>query len=307
MFEEQIKQAISEQKKCQICGNKSKVSLSAEHQQIDVSQHQGIVQYQAEELVITVKAGTRLKTIQQALAENNQSLPFEPPDYGDSTIGGTYALALSGSAQAFTGRLRDHVLGVELINGRGEYLRFGGQMMKNVAGYDVSRLLVGSKGALAVIAQISFKVLPIKTQQTYRLMIDEAEAIQLMNQWAGKNLPLSACAYMNGTFYYRLAGLHTKQSAEPLDDEIWQQLNPFKPKVADGLSLWRLSVDSAHPPIPNTIAVDCCGMRRWIVAKDKPKGRFVEAWNFSQMVKEQGNKAYFNKVKTIFDPHFIFI
>ena len=304
MFSEQIKQAIIDQKKCQICANQSKIIHDPQFELIDLSQYQGIIQYQPEELVITVKAGTTLAEINHVLAKNNQYLPFEPPDYGHSTIGGSYALALSGAAKPFRGSLRDHVLGVKIIDGKGQTLTFGGQMMKNVAGYDVSRLLVGSKGMLAVISDISFKILPLETTQTYALEIAELEAIQLMNQWAGSQRPLTACAYFDGLFYYRLAGIHSPQTANPVDATIWQKLHPFK--MNNPANLWRVDMNSSHPPLDNTLAIDWCGARRWITSVDKPLFDFVQSANFQQSIKEQTHPKFFNQLKDIFDPHHLF-
>ncbi|RLA02637.1 MAG: glycolate oxidase subunit GlcE, partial [Gammaproteobacteria bacterium] len=148
---QQIKQASIDQQSIQITGNQSKVTLSHDPQnqqkvqQLDVSNYQGIVDYEPSELVVTVKAGTLLSELKSALAKRHQMLAFEPPDYGNSTIGGTFAVALSGPSRAFRGPLRDYVLGTEIIDGQGRLLKFGGKMIKNVAGYDVSRMLVGSK------------------------------------------------------------------------------------------------------------------------------------------------------------------
>ena len=305
MFREQIKQAISEKKYLQICGQQSKVKFNPEFEYCNVSEYQGIIDYQPAELVITVKAGTPLSEINAVLAENNQYLPFEPPDYGNSSIGGSYACGLSGSSQPFQGGLRDYVLGIVIYNGKGERLTFGGQMMKNVAGFDVSRLLVGSKGEFALIAEISFKVLPFAPQQTYALDLPEAEAIQLMNQWAGTNRPLSACGYFNDTFYYRLSGSHQAQTALPVDNQIWQTLNPFRCSLAPNETLWRLSVDSTEAPIENTIAIDWRGVRRWVKAVEAPPFRFISAWQGVQAQTPPLNDLA-KKLKPVFDPYSIF-
>ncbi|MDQ7091444.1 MAG: FAD-binding protein [Methylococcales bacterium] len=264
----QIKEANVRSQRLSICGMQSKQSCS--NQPLSLMDYQGIIHYQPDELVITVKAGTPLNELKCILAENKQMLAFSPPDYGHSTLGGTYACALTGSSQPFKGSLRDYVLGVKIINGLGDVLSFGGELMKNVAGYDVSRLLVGSRGQLAVIAEISLKVLPITTETTYVVDIAENEAIQLMNQWAGSALPLSACAYYQQQFFYRLSRHHSKQPHTVVDEKIWEILNPFKPHLNADQSLWRVTVESTMPAIKNTQAIDWCGRRRWIIANEHP-------------------------------------
>lgn len=147
---EQIQQRIKDCEQLQIVGNSSQTKTHHTNT-LDMSAYNGIIEYHPEELVITVKAGTSIQTIEQILATHDQALPFFISNT-DATIGGAYAV---GGAD-----LRDAVLGIKLVDGQGRLLTFGGQVMKNVAGYDVARLLVGSKGQLAVICEISFKVLP---------------------------------------------------------------------------------------------------------------------------------------------------
>ncbi len=304
LLSEQIKDS---KEPLQIVGRESKLKTST-NKKLSIADYQGIVSYQASELVITVKAGTSLQELQQVLASKNQMLSFEPPDYGNSSIGGTYACALSGSAQAFRGSLRDFVLGIKIINGEGKILSFGGQMMKNVAGYDVARLLVGSKGSLAVVAEISFKVLPQVTETTYSIEMLEEDAIILMNKWAATALPLSACAYYQGRFYYRLFGKHDKQAAEEVDNKIWQTLNPFE--TTEKQFLWRASVPSTSSKIANTVAIDCCGNRRWIVSEHKPNLAYVEKWQkglaISKSPKQPAQIKIEQGLKKVFDPHGIY-
>jgi glycolate oxidase FAD binding subunit len=303
LLSEQIKDS---KEPLEIVGRESK--LTNTNKKLSIADYQGIVSYQASELVITVKAGTSLQELQQVLASKNQMLSFEPPDYGNSSIGGTYACALSGSAQAFRGSLRDFVLGIKIINGEGKILSFGGQMMKNVAGYDVARLLVGSKGSLAVIAEISFKVLPQVTEATYSIEMLEDDAIILMNKWAATALPLSACAYYQGRFYYRLFGKHDKQQAEEMDNKIWQTLNPFQ--TTEKEFLWRASVPSTTSKIANTVAIDCCGNRRWIVSEHKPDLSYVDKWQkglaISKSVKHPAQMKIEQGLKKVFDPHGVY-
>jgi glycolate oxidase FAD binding subunit len=171
-----------------------------------------VVAYEPTELVITVGAGMRLDALNALLAANQQCLPCDPPQFGaGSTIGGVVASALAGPARASVGGVKDFVLGIEMLDGTGQALRFGGQVMKNVAGYDMSRLMVGSMGTLGVLTEISVKVLPIATAQaTLQLRCSQTQALTLINQWGGEPLPLNASTWLvedgADTFYLRLRG-----------------------------------------------------------------------------------------------------
>ncbi|HEY0681055.1 MAG TPA: glycolate oxidase subunit GlcE [Steroidobacter sp.] len=244
----------------------------------------GIVDYEPTELVLTARAGTPLAELEQLLAENGQMLAFEPPHFGpDATVGGCIAAGLAGPRRVSLGPtyggVRDFVLGAKLIDGRGELLTFGGTVMKNVAGYDVSRLLVGSMGILGVIVEVSIKVLPRPlSHHTLRFEMTEPEAIDNLNAWAGKPLPLSASAWHEGVLYLRLAGASAAVSAarhllggENLDnaqaDAFWisirEQAHPF---FAGDLPLWRVSVPSTAAPLsiraPQLMEWNCA--LRWL-------------------------------------------
>ena len=180
---------------------------------LDMSAYSGIVAYEPKELVLTVRAGTPLAEVEATLARDRQMLPFEPPHFGDAagnaraTIGGTVAAGLSGPRRAYAGAVRDFVLGARIVNGKGEDLAFGGRVIKNVAGYDVSRLMAGALGTLGVLTEISFKVLPQPAAETTLVFeMDEASAIAQANRWAGQPLPLSATAWEAGTLRVRLSG-----------------------------------------------------------------------------------------------------
>ena len=177
-------------------------------EQVDFSGHTGILSYEPTELVLTVRAGTPIAETQAVLNESGQCLAFEPPDYGSvATIGGTIASGLSGPCRPYRGSVRDFVLGVTCVNGRGESLRFGGQVMKNVAGYDVSRLMVGAMGTLGAILDVSFKVLPVpESEQTRVYEVSEEMAIEKMNEWAAQPWPLSAACYLKNELRIRLSG-----------------------------------------------------------------------------------------------------
>lgn len=250
---EQIKQAQVDQQIIQISGHHSKVLRDAATESLSTAGYEGIVSYEPAELVITVKAGTKLSELKAVLAQHKQMLGFEPPDYGDSTIGGIYACALTGPSRPFRGSLRDFVLGTKLIDGQGRYLSFGGRMIKNVAGYDVSRMLVGSKGSMALVTELSLRVIPLMEERSYQMEMSENEAILLMNQMAGTSLPLSAAAYYEGKFIYRVAGAHPLQTnrvgVTEIDNDIWVRLNPFRPQLPPDVKLWRLDVEIPHPPL----------------------------------------------------------
>src|ERR1051325_11120020 len=189
-------------------GTKNFYGRIARGEPLSVAAHRGIVTYEPTELVITARSGTPLSDVEAALASNGQMLAFEPPHFGSSaTLGGTVACGFSGPRRPYAGAARDFELGVKIINGKGEILSFGGQVMKNVAGYDVSRLMAGALGTLGVLLEVSLKVLPSQsTETTLRLACNEIEALALMNRWAGRPWPVSATAFMGGALCVRLSG-----------------------------------------------------------------------------------------------------
>jgi FAD/FMN-containing dehydrogenase len=260
---------------------------------LDLKPLAGISAYEPTELVVTVRAGTPLDTLEAALAEQGQCLPFEPPRLGPGgTVGGMVAAGLAGPARAASGGVRDYVLGATLINGRGELLSFGGQVMKNVAGYDVSRALAGSMGQLGVIAEVSLKVLPRSPgRQTLRFDLDQASALRRLNEWAAQPLPLSASAWWDGALILRLQGAEAAVAAaaarlggDPipaaLADTFWAELRDQRDEyfrqaaeaVAGGARLWRLSVASTVPrlELPGDTLVEWGGAQRWLVSDAAP-------------------------------------
>jgi len=243
---------------------------------------EGISSYEPSELVVTARCGTSLAELEAVLAERGQCLPFEPPHFAaGGTVGGMVAAGLAGPARASAGSVRDYVLGATMLDGRGEVLTFGGQVMKNVAGYDVSRLLAGSMGILGVILEVSLKVLPIATATaTLRFPMDEAGALRRLNEWAGKPLPLSASAWRSGMLALRLAGARAAvESAiatlggEPIEPAVatafWHHVrnhtDDFFLGARDAGPLWRLSVPSTTPPLrlPGEQLVEWGGAQRW--------------------------------------------
>jgi len=253
---------------------------------IDTKPLCGISSYEPSELVITALAGTTLAEIEAALAQRNQYLPFEPPRFNiGGTVGGMVAAGLSGPARANVGSVRDYVLGATLLNGRAEVLTFGGQVMKNVAGYDVSRALAGSLGVLGLIMEVSLKVMPIAPAEvTLEFELDEADALRQLNAWAGQPLPLSASCWTaargTGTLYLRLRGAKASIEATCLrlggrrmDDAdavaIWRGCRDHSASwfaTANGeYDLWRLSVPQAAPvlPLAGMRLVEWHGGLRW--------------------------------------------
>ena len=246
---------------------------------LHVSGHSGIVEYEPRELVITARAGTPLAEIEAELAAAGQMLAFEPPRFAEtSTLGGVIASGLSGPRRAYCGAARDFMLGCRIINGKGEILRFGGQVMKNVAGYDVSRLMVGAYGTLGVLLEVSLKVLP-KPAASLTLVREYAadQALQRMRELAGKPLPVDASCHLDGALYLRLSGspeaveaARCRLGGELLEDDaaFWRQLRDLQlPFFAGGQSLWRLSLPAACPllSLNGSWLMEWGGAQRWLM------------------------------------------
>ncbi|MDA0190187.1 MAG: glycolate oxidase subunit GlcE, partial [Proteobacteria bacterium] len=253
---------------------------------LDTRAHAGIVAYEPTELVVTARCGTPLAELEAVLAERGQMLPFEPPHFGPgATVGGCVAAGLSGPRRAQAGALRDFVLGARLLDGRGELLAFGGQVMKNVAGYDVPRLLAGSLGTLGLIVEVSLKVLPFAVAtRTLRFDMPQAQALATLNAWGGQPLPVSASAWSDGVLHVRLEGaaaavdaatrkLGGEALAGPAAAAFWQSLreqtHPFFGGDA-ATALWRLSLPSVAPPLdlPGAPLIEWGGAQRWLRGGD---------------------------------------
>lgn len=245
---------------------------------------QGIESHEPSELVITARAGTPLAQVEVQLASHRQMLAFEPPHFGpDATLGGCVAAGLAGPRRASTGYawggVRDAVLGARLIDGRGRALKFGGTVIKNVAGYDVSRLLAGSMGTLGVIVEVSLKVLPVPAAElTLRFECGEAEALRQLNSWGAQPLPLSASCWHEGLLRVRLSGaepavqasalvLGAEREPEASASGFWRDLREQQLEYFAGdLPLWRFSVPTNAPPLglPGAQLIEWGGALRWL-------------------------------------------
>ncbi len=240
---------------------------------LSVAGHRGVIDYAPDELMIRVRAGTPLSEVNQLLKENSQFLAFEPPDFGrKTTIGGVVASGLSGPRRPYAGSVRDYVLGVTLITGSGNVLSFGGQVMKNVAGYDVSRLVTGAMGTLGVILDVSLKVLPAPEAESSVAKTLPAEEFPAFLRTLRKNIPLSAAAYQNGVARLRVSGSRVAVDAALLEfeaektvNEYWDRLNTLVDFGATK-ELWRISLVPASPLFLDEAAViDWGGGVRWLV------------------------------------------
>ncbi|HEV3179857.1 MAG TPA: glycolate oxidase subunit GlcE [Steroidobacteraceae bacterium] len=245
---------------------------------LELSGWRGIVDYDPSELVITARCGTPLSEVEATLGAREQILAFEPPAFGaDPTIGGVIAAGLSGPRRPYAGAARDFVLGTRLLAASGEVLRFGGQVIKNVAGFDVSRLLCGSLGILGVITEVSLKVLPRpRMEQTLRLELPAAVAVESFNRWAALPLPLSAAAWWQGSAWVRLSGAApaVRAACERIGGERvdataaqawWDALRHCRLPLFGSERLWRVSLPAAAAPLAlaGELLIDWGGALRW--------------------------------------------
>ncbi len=284
---EQVRHALSTKTPVNIVGGNSKSFLGrpAQATSLSITGHTGVVSYEPTELVVTVRAGTSMQSLNALLKDNAQMLPFEPPVFNTGTIGGVLACGLSGPARPFAGSARDYVLGMRVINGQAQALRFGGEVMKNVAGYDAARLHVGAFGTLGVLLETSMKVLPVPEyeltlQHTLGNANDSSGLIKLMRQ----SLPMSAACIVGPTQYVRLSGSESAVKAaaktcggEPLGKaaDFWQSIrecsHPFfndtiHSQSDDKRALWRISVPEFAPllPVEGEWLLDWAGAQRYL-------------------------------------------
>lgn len=280
---EQVRDAIAQRQPLFIKGGGTKGFLGRAPQEgaqaLDITGHHGIVSYDPTELIITARAGTRLSELHATLDRGGQMLACEPPSFGaEATVGGMVAAGLSGPRRPWAGSVRDFVLGVRMVSGLGTLLRFGGEVMKNVAGYDVSRLLVGSHGCLGLITEASFKVLPKpRCSVSVRLALPLARALHHLGEWGQRPLPITAASHDGEFLSLRFEGnegsvraAHERIGGEEIDARWWTDLRehrlPFFERRGDPRPLWRLSVPSWAPPldVPGDQLVDWGGAQRWL-------------------------------------------
>lgn len=296
---ERVRAAVADQTPLRIRGGGTKDfhGRALHGEVLDTRLLSGITSYEPSELVITARAGTPLAELEAALAAKGQCLPFEPPHFSPgATVGGMVAAGLSGPARASVGAVRDYVLGVSLINGKAEPLTFGGQVMKNVAGYDVSRLMAGSWGTLGLLTEVSLKVLPVApAEATLRFECNQADALRKLHGWGGQPLPLNASCWVQdggvGTLYVRLrgavaavqaacksmGGTHLDNATTTPNNALdwsacrdhtlpWFVQRAQQPELA----LWRLSLPATAPVLPLPAAaqplVEWHGALRWVQA-----------------------------------------
>lgn len=287
---ERVRDALARRAPLRIVGGDSKAFLGrpVAGEPLALAEHRGIVAYDPCELVITARAGTPLDELQAVLARGGQMLACEAPGFGGrATVGGVLASGLSGPRRPWAGAVRDFVLGTRLISGLGTHLRFGGEVMKNVAGYDLSRLLAGSFGCLGVVTEVSFKVLPMpRCQAGLSLDLPVAMALRKLAEWGGQPLPISAACHDGEALRLRLEGgegsvrsARDRLGGEALDDGFWADLREQRlPFFDDPRPLWRLSLPALAPetPLPGRQLLDWGGALRWL--KSDAPAADIRAW-----------------------------
>lgn len=329
-----VLEALAENRPLSIRGSGSKAFYGRETtaSPLPVSPHRGILEFEPTELVLTARAGTPLDEIETLLARHGQMLAFEPPHFGaGDTLGGTLACGFSGPRRPYAGSARDCVLGCKILNGRGELLSFGGRVMKNVAGFDVSRLMVGALGSLGLWLEASIKVLPRpECELTHFLEMAPTAALAAMNRWSGEPWPLSGLAHAEKGAYVRLAGAETavraagrKLGGEPVADGagFWRDLRDQRLSFfrRPG-TLWRWSVAPATPPLagPGDWIYDWGGAQRWLKS-DRPAAQVfalagTAGGHATRFRGQAGEECVFQplppglldlhrKLKRAFDPH----
>ena len=295
-WQERIREALAKCTPLRIRGGGTKdfYGERLEGEVFDVSGNAGIIDSDPTELVITAKGGTRLADIESAMHESGQMLAFEPPYFGDgATLGGCVATGLSGPRRPYSGAVRDFVLGVRVVDGKGDDLRFGGRVMKNVAGFDVSRLMTGALGTLGILLEVSLKCLPRpKAERTLVFEMSGQNAVEKINAWSGLPLPLSASAWHEDKLYVRLSGAEaavraasSKLGGETIPDPQahawWQSIREQKMAFFDTASqLWRLSVKPTAPftDLDTFQLIEWGGALRWLNASSAVDADKLRDW-----------------------------
>ena len=308
-----VRRAFRAQTALRISGGNTKYFYGGEvdGEPLITADHRGIVRYDPAELVVTAKAGTPLAELESKLEAHGQMLGCESPHFGQSaTVGGMVAAGLSGPRRPFAGAVRDFVLGVKMLNGRGDLLRFGGEVIKNVAGYDVSRLMAGSLGCLGVILEVSLKVLPKpKAETTVKVRVSHERVIRITQELINEGVPISAACFLNESLYLRLSGgpegvrrAQEQLHGEFIEEAFWQLLNEHRLDFfRSDAPLWRISVSPACAPLnlPGEWLIDWAGAQRWLKTTEQPatvRGLAQQAGGHATLFRD--NK----KDQTIFPP-----
>ena len=334
---EQVRKACADNKPLRIVGGDSKhfMGRRATGGILFLSGHSGVLDYEPTELVITARSGTKLSELESVLAEHDQTLGCEPPMFDtQATIGGTLACNQSGPARPWLGSIRDHVLGIRLINGRSEHLRFGGTVIKNVAGYDVTRLQAGAMGTLGVITEVSLRVFP--RPETVATVVRDCscqEAIASMKHWSSRGGALSGACWVDDRLFFRFSGCgpavrsHVKNFNADLFEgsgQFWAALKEQQHAFFDGdMPLWRFSLESGanHFRPGGQWLIDWGGAQRWL----RGDYEFGEMESLAQNAhgqvslfrggnrdgevfhsKNEMQKLIHKRIKTAFDPQGIF-
>ncbi len=336
-LQQQVQDALAGRTHLNICGSGSKNFLgrSAQGECLPLVEHSGIIEYDPRELVLTARTGTPLKVLEAALDKAGQMLTFEPPHFGaGATLGGTIACGLSGPRRPYAGAARDAVLGCKLLNGKGEILSFGGQVMKNVAGYDVSRLMVGAYGTLGVLLEISLKVLPRPAASLTLMHVHSTdESIRFMSHLLTQPMPVDAACHHDGHTFIRIAGseqavkhAQKQMGGAPVNDAsaFWQSVREQQHTFFSSLKpLYRVMVKPATPAlnIGGNWLLDWGGAQRWLLSDEPPaiiRERVNAAGGHVSAYKNQAQSGEFfsplpgplfdihQRLKLSFDPHRIF-
>jgi glycolate oxidase FAD binding subunit len=343
MLAERIRAAGTEGTRLRIRGGGTKDFYGGplEGDLLDTQVYAGIIDYEPNELVITARAGTSLSAIESAMRARGQMLAFEPPRFGaGGTLGGAIASGLAGPRRPYAGAVRDLVLGVKILDGVGEHLAFGGQVMKNVAGFDVSRLMAGALGTLGVITEVSLKCVPTpRFEATVAFECSADESIRRSNEWGGQPMPLSGMCFHDGRFMVRLSGAQSavRAAMAKLGGEVQADADVFWTSVRDQTHrfyadaaksrypLWRLSVRSTAPytDLGGEQLIEWGGALRWVAVDERVDPGRLRVWAASQgghatlfRADDKSAGAFHpldstlaqvhRKLKTVFDPHGVF-
>jgi len=332
-LQDSVRAAIADRRPLRLHGGDSKAFYGnpVQGQPLGLSGHRGIISHEPTELVLTARAGTPLLEIEQRLAEQGQMLSFEPPHFGGgATIGGAVASGLGGPRRPWGGAPRDQVLGTRVLDGQGRILGFGGQVMKNVAGYDVSRLMAGSLGTLGILLEVTLKVLPAPPlSRTLILEMDREAAVSRMRELARQPVPLSGACHLDGRLYLRLSGSEASVNAWAgrIGGEMAAAHNTFWQRLRDqqldffqrDRPLWRLSLAAATPRLAceQEVLTDWAGAQRWVYTDldaDAVRAEIAQHQGHAQLFRNAGTLDCFQRLTPLmltlhrrlrqrFDPH----